>query len=199
MNVNRCLSVYSLALAAAIAAPATVQAQIATGTTGSFEYRFPNFGTTGFGPSVFTVGDGLELSSVSYGNILWSIDLNADAQTMTITANDAGCCTNAVDFSGWVVQFDQPLLGAAGSVALQSTNISSFGADRVTNTANSIAVSFGSGLDLRDNRFVVLRLSSASVPEPHALALVMVGFAGLAIRARRKARLDPLRVGQRLD
>lgn len=196
MNVNRYMSVCAVALAAAIVAPAAVGAQVATGSTGTFEYRFPDFGTTGFGPVVFTVGDGLELASVNYGNILWSIDLNAAAQTMTITANDAGCCTNAVPFSGWVVQFDQPLLGSAGTVALQSTNIANFGADRVTNTANSIAVSFGSGLDLRDDRFVVLRLSSASVPEPHTLALVMAGFTVLGIRVRRQLRLTHSRDGK---
>lgn len=181
-----------LGLAATVvtAAPTVGRAQVANGTTGSFSYLFPNQGSTLFGPVAFTVGDGVE-GTFNVGNIPFTIDVNAAAQTLTLTANDSGCCTSGATFSGWLIQFNQAVLGGAGTVSLLQTNIFNFGAERISNTASSIAISFGNFLDLRNNRSLVLQLSSPTpvpVPEPHSAALVVVGLSALGVVTRRRRR-----------
>lgn len=137
-----------------------------------------------FTPSTFTVGAGQE----TVGNIedVTNIFIDFTDNILSITFGTilSSPTWNSNSFNGVIFTATSPL--DIGSVLVDpSTTMAGFDNFRVSYTDNQILLNW-QGLSYIDGTTVNINFTSASaVPEPGTLALLGIGFAGLAWRRRQ--------------
>jgi len=167
----------------AVAAPLDL-----TGQTGTFGIYYPNTSTLQSGVLInFTAGAGQEGYVQLVGNIDWTLDISGS--TLTFGFNDHGCCTSPTTFSGPIVTFTGGSFPGLTGVTLLSTDIAGFNASRITFNNNTIFVNIQGGLDLQNNRSVVLEAMAAPEPDSYQTMLVGLGLAACVIWVMRSRRL----------
>jgi hypothetical protein len=139
-----------------------------------------NTATAMVGSSVeFPVGS---LTSIVTSNVIpLSIDVSADKIDFHYPN---GANATATSFNGYI--FDFPVLGLPGITGVSVDPLSTLSPVGFSFTSNSISVNV-EGLSIPANTDIILDIT-ASVPEPSAFALMLVGLgaAGAAVRRRRR-------------
>ena len=157
------------------------------GISGTFQIDLPQIGATAAGPVHFIAGSQTPDAIIpNFGNIDWAV--SASGLQLTFEFNDQGCCTSSLPFAGPVVELDGITFLSA---LLGNTNISGFDANRISLSPDgqSLFVNVANGLDLRNNRNVVVNVTASVVPLPAAFPLFAAGLGILGLLGWRRRRM----------
>jgi hypothetical protein len=181
MKLIRVIAAIAAAVPLSFAFTAGARAAYLDGQTLTFAQYYPNTTTVAAGPFTVTVGAGVEANIPGYG----TVDVS-DSGLLIKFAFPANSQWVAAPFNGFIVDIPGALPALTGVTFGPATSPEYLTGATIAYSAHSFSVNWA-GLPI-ETRTVELQLSTAAVPEPESLALMLAGLCVIGVTAARRTK-----------